>query len=67
MTAQVHVGLNVQHIQLLDGASECAAQSVASSLAPQNARVSAWISQNSEATQHAMWPLLVDPQTGENI
>lgn len=60
---QVKVALYASQIQQLDGAMECAEAHVASSLAPQNARVSAWMEHPEQAAQHELWPLLIDPQT----
>ena len=61
---QVRVALDVDRIPLLDGAAECAAAGVASSLAPQNSRVAAWIADAKSAARHPKWLLLLDPQTG---
>ena len=47
----------------MDGALECAELGVASSLQPQNAAVAAQTQQSGAAAQ-ALWPLLIDPQTG---
>lgn len=57
--------LEAGKVHVLEGAAECAAENVASSLAPQNARVSCWLERPEEAAQHQIWPLLVDPQTGQ--
>ena len=58
------MAVDVDRIPLLGGAAECAAAGVASSLAPQNSRVAAWIADAESAARHPKWPLLLDPQTG---
>ncbi len=63
---QVKIRLDANKAHILEGASECAAENVSSSLEPQNARVSAWVDSPEEAIQHQIWPMLVDPQTGES-
>jgi len=61
------VAVSMGKVPLLRGASECAAQGVASSLAPQNARVADWMEDRGEAEAHPHWPLLIDPQTGAEL
>ena len=64
---QVSIQLETGAVRCLEGAAECAADKVASSLAPQNARVSSWLQSPEQAEQHEKWPLLVDPQTGQEV
>ena len=50
---------------MLDGAAECVAAGVLSSIHSQNAKASAAVQNAEHAIQHESWPLLVDPQTGQ--
>ena len=49
---------------MLDGAMECLAAGVMSSMHSQNAKASAAVTNAKQAIQHETWPLMVDPQTG---
>ena len=63
MTAQ----LDVAAIPVLEGAAECIQAGALSSIHGQNAQASAAVQNSSEAVHNASWPLLVDPQTGEDL
>ena len=61
---QVSAELNLARVPMLDGAAQCVAAGVLSSIHIQNAKSSAAVQNAEAATQHEAWPLLVDPQTG---
>ncbi len=61
---QVSAEINTANIPMLDGAMECLAAGVMSSMHSQNAKASAAVTNAQQATQHETWPLMVDPQTG---
>ena len=63
---QVSLHFSCESVPLLDGAQECARHGVASSLQPQNATVAEHTQRSSPAAE-ALWPLLIDPQTGEGM
>lgn len=62
---QVSTEINVSAVPMLDGAAECVAAGVLSSIHSQNAKASAAVSNAEEAIHLDAWPLLVDPQTGQ--
>lgn len=62
---QVSAELTVSSIPMLDGAAECIAAGVLSSIHSQNAKASAAVENAEQAIQRESWPLLVDPQTGQ--
>ncbi len=64
---QVSAELDVSSIPMLDGAVDCVAAGVLSSIHSQNAKASAAVTNAEEAIQHESWPLLVDAQTGRAI
>ncbi len=51
-------------VPLMEGALECSAAGVASSIYPDNARAASQVENMEEGTSHPAWPLLFDPQTG---
>ena len=67
IVTQVTAELDVSSIPMLDGASECVAAGVLSSIHSQNAKASAAVENPEQAIQHHAWPLLVDPQTGSHF
>ena len=64
---QVTAQLDVAAIPVLEGAAECIQAGALSSIHGQNAQASAAVQNSSEAVHNADWPLLVDPQTGEDM
>ena len=56
--------LDLSKIEVLDGAGECVAAGVLSSIHSQNAKAAAAVTNAKEAIQLESWPLMVDPQTG---
>lgn len=64
MRMQAHVSLDPGRVPLLDGVQDCLSHGVRSSLHAQNERGVMAVVDGEVALQHAMWPLLVDPQTG---
>ena len=65
--AQVQAVLDIDDVPLLDGAQESVASGILSSLHPQNVQVAAEVQDAKSASQHPLWPILFDPQTGERI
>ena len=63
---QVSAELNLAKVPMLDGAAECVAAGVLSSIHIQNAKASSAVQNAEAATAHTAWPLLVDPQTGDS-
>ena len=61
---QVSAEIKLADIRMMEGAADCVAAGVLSSIHIQNAKASAAVVNAEEATQHQAWPLLVDPQTG---
>ena len=61
---QVHAFLDMGALPVLSGAAECAAAGILSSLHPQNVQAQQEVANAVEASQHPLWPLLFDPQTG---
>lgn len=59
--------LDISSIPILEGAAECVAAGVLSSIHSQNAKASAAVSNAEEAIHHKSWPLMVDPQTGGGL
>lgn len=64
LMVQVSAEINTANIPTLDGAMECLAAGVMSSMHSQNAKASAAVTNAEQAIQHDIWPLMVDPQTG---
>lgn len=64
MLLQISAKIKLADVPILEGAAECVAAGVLSSIHVQNAKASAALDNPEEATQHPGWPLLVDPQTG---
>ncbi len=54
-------------LPLLDGALECAAAGIASSLAPANIRLRRALRNQGDFTDHPRYPLLFDPQTAGGL
>lgn len=64
----VHVALDFSALPLLDGAAECMAAGILSSLHVQNAKAAASIQNLNELqAAHATWPILMDPQTAGGL
>lgn len=62
---QVTTTLRLDAVPALPGAEEVLATGIASSLAPSNAAAASGAVHNAAAaSEHARWPLLLDPQTG---
>jgi len=54
-------------LPLLEGALDCAAAGIVSSLQPQNARLDKSIADADAVRAHPAWPLLFDPQTSGGL
>jgi selenide,water dikinase len=65
--SDVDVKLEIERIPLLDGARESVAQGIFSSLQPQNVRLRRAIHDLGAASEHALYPLLFDPQTAGGL
>ena len=63
----VAVQLDLETIPVLEGAMETVQMGITSSLQPQNLRVSTYISNLSEVSASAKYPLLFDPQTAGGL
>ncbi|KAA6421181.1 MAG: water dikinase [Trebouxia sp. A1-2] len=63
----VSAAIDTANIPMLDGAMECLAAGVMSSMHSQNAKASAEVTNAQQAIQHETWPLMVDPQTGGGL
>ena len=57
----------LDRIPLLDGATDCIAKAVMSSLHPQNLRLRRAVVNHESFTSHPMYPLLFDPQTAGGL
>jgi selenide,water dikinase len=65
---QVRVALSAEAIPLLEGAAECSAAGLGSSLLPANMRNAAGAMDPARGGQlAAQWPLLCDPQTAGGL
>jgi selenide,water dikinase len=65
--SNVDVTLEIDRLPLLDGASDCVAMGIFSSLQPQNVRLRRAISNLEAAASHPLFPLLFDPQTAGGL
>jgi selenide,water dikinase len=63
----VDVDLHPDAIPVLDGARECVAVGIFSSLQPQNARLRRALRDQEAAARHPLYPLLFDPQTAGGL
>jgi selenide, water dikinase len=63
----VQLQLNVDALPLLDGALDCVAQGLVSSLHSANARQRHVVRNPDTAERHPRWPLLLDPQTAGGL
>ncbi len=63
----VDAELFLESLPILDGATETIAQGIFSSLQPENIRLRRAIANLSEAADHALYPLLFDPQTAGGL
>lgn len=69
MTRPSHVDaqINLGALPILDGAIECAAAGISSSLAPANVRLRTALRNPADWAQHPRYPLLFDPQTAGGL
>lgn len=63
-TLQVQVEVQAANLPILEGIQQCLQAGVTSSLHAQNSRIVSAMADVEQAAQHALWPLLCDPQTG---
>jgi selenide,water dikinase len=63
----VDAELDMKALPLLDGAVECIAAGVVSSLQPANLRLRRALANQEEAIHHPAYPLLFDPQTAGGL
>ena len=61
----MRAALTIDDVPLLEGARETVASGILSSLQPQNVQVAAEVDGAQSTSQHPLWPILFDPQTGE--
>jgi len=66
-TSDLHMALAPEHIPVLAGATELAAAGVRSSLFPDNEAYVLQAGHFDALRQHALWPLLLDPQTSGGL
>ena len=59
--------LDAAAVPLMDGALQCSANGVASSLLPDNLKAAALVENADEAAKLKTWPLLFDPQTSGGL
>ncbi|MBA2492739.1 MAG: bifunctional NADH dehydrogenase FAD-containing subunit/selenide, water dikinase SelD, partial [Gammaproteobacteria bacterium] len=59
--------IELAKLPLLDGALDCVAAGIVSSLQPQNARLAETITAAEAVRTHPAWPLLFDPQTSGGL
>ena len=60
----MRAALRLDDMPLLDGARQTISSGILSSLHPQNVQVAADVQDAQSASQHPLWPILFDPQTG---
>ncbi len=65
--SSVDVDLHLQAVPILDGARECVAAGIFSSLQPQNVRLRRALRDQETASRHPAYPLLFDPQTAGGL
>ena len=65
--SQVSAKIQLDRLPLLDGAEECVANGIMSSLQPQNLRLRYAISNHKQYATHPVYPLLFDPQTAGGL
>ena len=65
--SQVRCAISMGAVPLLDGAAECVAAGVFSSLQPANLRLRRGVSNEKAALAHEAYPLLFDPQTSGGL
>lgn len=63
----VDARLDLSQLPLLDGAQECVAQGIVSSLQPSNVRLRRALRNQDAFSQHPRYPLLFDPQTAGGL
>lgn len=63
----VDVTLNLAALPVLDGAQDCAAAGIASSLAPANVRLRRALRNQADFVAHPRYPLIFDPQTAGGL
>lgn len=64
---QVDISININNLPVLDGALETMQLGIFSSLQPSNIRLKRAIKNQEVAAQHALYPLLFDPQTAGGL
>ena len=65
--SEVDAELSLSALPVLDGAAECLAAGIASSLAPANVRLRRALRNQAERVDHPRYPLLFDPQTAGGL
>ncbi len=65
--SQVDADIIIEDVPMLEGANETVAAGILSSLQPQNVRLRRAIRNPQQASQHANYPLLFDPQTAGGL
>ena len=65
--SQVRVAVDMSAVPLLDGAAECVAKGIFSSLQPANLRLKRAVSNEADALRHPTYPMLFDPQTAGGL
>ncbi len=65
--SEVDVSVTLADVPALDGALECIAEGIFSSLQPQNVRLRRAIRNLDDAAKHPAFPLLFDPQTAGGL
>lgn len=65
--SEATVALDLPRVPLLDGAMDCLAMGITSSLQPANTRLRRAVSNHDAVCKHAAYPLLFDPQTSGGL
>ena len=65
--SQVDADINIDAVPILEGAKDTVAAGILSSLQPQNVRLRRAIQNSEQASKHASYPLLFDPQTAGGL
>lgn len=65
--SQVDADINIDAVPILEGANDTVAAGILSSLQPQNVRLRRAIQNSEQASKHASYPLLFDPQTAGGL
>ncbi len=63
----VDAEIEIERLPILDGAAECVARGIFSSLQPANVRLRRALQNQDSASAHPLYPLLFDPQTAGGL